>query len=62
MKKSGKNFGKVKMKEAWNNVMHSTQDKISRGASQVLRIITWARGDNWRRKQKARQQSHLKKD
>ena len=57
-----KKFGKVKMREAWDKLMHSTQDKMSRGATQVLRIITWAKGDNWRRKQKARQESHLKKD
>jgi len=47
-----KRFGKTKAREQWENLMRSTQDKISRGASQVLKAITWARGDNWRRKQK----------
>jgi len=47
-----KKFGKSKAREMWENLMHSTQKKISCGASQVLKAITWARGDNWRRKQK----------
>lgn len=33
----------------WRNVMQSKDDNMSRGAEYVNRIITWARGDNWRR-------------
>ena len=47
-----KKFGKSRFKSAWENLMNSTQKKFSRGASSITKIIAWARGDNWRRKQK----------
>jgi len=49
-----KKFGKTGSKSAWKKLMHSTQKKFSRGASSILKIIPWARGDNWRRKQKVK--------
>jgi hypothetical protein len=39
-----------KIKEYWQRCMESTQKKLSRGAENINKIITWARGDNWRRK------------
>ncbi len=34
----------------WQRLYHSTKQKMSRGAQNVNKIITWARKDNWRRK------------
>jgi len=41
-------FDKQKMKQVWNSVMDSTKRNMSRGAQSINRIITWARGENWR--------------
>jgi len=41
-------------KERWLNLMNSAQNKISRGASNIFKIISWARKDSWRRKQKVK--------
>jgi len=41
-----------KIRMYWRKLMDSTQKKMSTGARQVLSIITWARKDNWRRKNK----------
>lgn len=48
-----KKFGKSRFKSGWNKLMASTNRKLSRGASNIGKIITWARSDNWRRKQKS---------
>lgn len=32
----------------WKERMHSKCKKMSRGASHVDKIISWARGENWR--------------
>ncbi|MCK5632801.1 hypothetical protein KAH94_03565 [bacterium] len=45
-----KKIGKSRVKNAWNKLMNSTQKKLSRGANNINKIITWARSDNWRRK------------
>jgi len=47
-----KRFGKTGFKQGWKKIMHSTQRKLSRGASNIIKIVSWARSDNWRRKQK----------
>jgi len=47
-----------RIKEYWRNVMDSKQDKLSRGAANINKIISWARGDNWRGKQKDRHKRH----
>jgi len=41
-------FNKESVKQLWESVMASTKRNMSRGAQSVNRIITWARGDNWR--------------
>jgi len=45
-------------KQRWKNLMDSTQKKLSRGAESINKIIPWARGDNWRRKQKVKKDKH----
>ena len=40
----------IRAKEYWLNLMRSTQNKISRGAANIAKIITSARGEQWRRK------------
>jgi len=49
-----KKFGKPRFKKAWKKLMDSTNKKLSRGASNINKIISWARADNWRRKQKVK--------
>jgi len=41
-------------KQRWKSLMNSTQRKFSRGADNITKIISWARNDNWRRKQKVK--------
>ena len=36
----------------WHNLMSSVQNKISRGAHNIFRTISWARNENWRRQDK----------
>jgi len=43
-----------KAKQSWRSLMDSTQKKLSRGADSINKIISWAKGDNWRRKQKVK--------
>lgn len=50
-------FDKEKMKQHWRNLMNSTKNSISRGAANINKIISWARNENWRRKD-----SHDKKN
>jgi len=45
-----KKLKKYRVKEAWQKLMDSTQRKLSRGASNIAKIISHARLDNWRRK------------
>jgi len=43
--------------------MDSTQKKLSRGASNIFKIISWARVDNWRRRHKSEKKfGHKKHD
>ena len=51
-KKTGSLGGVNRVKEYWRNRMSSKNRKMSRGASHVDKIISWARGENWRRKNK----------
>lgn len=41
-------FNKATMQNTWKSVMASTKKAMSRGAQSINRIITWARGENWR--------------
>jgi len=41
-----------RMKGYWKNLMASTQEKLSRGASVIVRLIPFARKENWRHKDK----------
>jgi hypothetical protein len=41
---------KRRMREYWKRVMESTRKKISEGASQIWRIMPYARKENWRHK------------
>ena len=62
--RGGKVMGKVGksvVKNAWQNLMKSTQDKLSRGSASINKIITWARSSNWRRKQNDRTPKSRKK-
>jgi hypothetical protein len=36
----------------WRSMMESTKRAMSRGAQNILKILTSAHGDNWRRKEK----------
>jgi len=40
----------MKMREYWQRMMESTRKKMSLGAQNINKTISWARGDNWRRK------------
>jgi len=37
-----------RMKGYWKNMMASTQEKISRGASFIVKLTPFARKENWR--------------
>ena len=41
-----------KRKSYWRNFLSSTQKKMSRGAANISRMLSWAHKDNWRRKNK----------
>lgn len=41
----------------WREKAHSTWHNMSRGAEQRAKILTFAHGDNWRRKDKS-QKNH----
>jgi len=36
----------------WRSMMASTHRAMSTGAQQIMKLITMAHGDNWRRKEK----------
>jgi hypothetical protein len=39
-----------KMRQYWNNMYCSDKcKKMSRGSSNIVRSMSWARGENWRR-------------
>ena len=40
------------VKNHWRELMASTHRRMSRGAQNLNKIITFAHGDNWRRKEK----------
>ncbi len=47
-----------KIRQYWKKLMDSPHNKLSRGSTNICRIIPWARGENWRhsdRKQRKRQ-------
>ena len=58
LKKIGRGIPQ-EMKDWWRNRMHSTWNKLSRGAADIAEIRTFARNDNWRRKDKL-QKNHDK--
>ena len=39
-----------RMEEWRNHCMHSTLKKMTCGAQRIARSLSWAHGDNWRRK------------
>jgi hypothetical protein len=41
----------------WCNLMHSREEHMSRGAEHVNKMITWARGDGWRRRNRHHKKS-----
>jgi len=43
-------FSKKKINEYWHKLYDSHKCKMSRGAQNLAKIISWPRGDNWRRK------------
>lgn len=49
-----------RMKDYWKKLMASTQEKMSRGALFISRVIRWPRGESWRRNDK-HQRGHDKK-
>lgn len=52
MKIPGKKGVPMRIREYWNKLMHSTQQKMSRGASNISKIISWPKGESWRRTNK----------
>lgn len=38
---------RMRLHENWDNLMHSTQKKMSTGAQQLTKIITVAHKDQW---------------
>ncbi|KKP28485.1 MAG: hypothetical protein UR12_C0018G0008 [candidate division TM6 bacterium GW2011_GWF2_30_66] len=44
-----KNIKKSKVKELNENMMNTEHNKMSQGAEFVDKVITFARGENWRR-------------
>ncbi|HEB41600.1 MAG TPA: hypothetical protein ENI08_01100 [Candidatus Dependentiae bacterium] len=42
----------AKLRTYWRKLMRSTEERMSRGGRNIFKIISWARRDNWRRKQK----------
>jgi sugar (pentulose or hexulose) kinase len=43
---------KKEARSYWFSMMESTRRAMSRGAQNILKILTSAHGDNWRRKEK----------
>ncbi len=43
-------FGKTRqtMKQYWQRLMRSDQNKMPQGARFIDKMISWARGENWR--------------
>lgn len=41
-----------RLREYWRRLMKSDRVKMSWGAQQVDKIITWSKADKWRRKEK----------
>ena len=41
-----------RVKQYWKSMMHSVQEKLSRGAQNINRMISHARKENWRRMEK----------
>ena len=39
----------MRIRTYWRKLMNSTQKRMSRGSAQIARMISWARGENWRR-------------
>ena len=50
-----KNIKKSKVNELNNNMMNTEHNKISQGAEFVDKVITFARGNEWRRKNSKKQ-------
>jgi hypothetical protein len=38
-----------RIRDYWLKLMDSTQKRMSRGAENIVRMFSWARGENWRR-------------
>lgn len=48
---------KTRIRSFWNNWTHSTHRNMSQGAENILRIMTWGKGDQWRRNDKRQHRS-----
>ena len=47
----------------WRNLMDSGQKTLSRGSSNIFKMLSWARIDNWRRRHKSEKKfGHHKHD
>jgi hypothetical protein len=44
-------FNKEKIEEYLRSTMVSTRRKMSEGAQNLFKIISWAHADNWRRRE-----------
>jgi len=45
-----------RVKEYWKTMMRSLQLKMSRGGANISKVISRARGDNWRRGRERKKQ------
>lgn len=44
--------GTKEIRDWFKNRMHSTWNRMSRGAAEIARMIPYAHGENWRRQDK----------
>lgn len=49
MKKFMRHLG-IAVRQEWRKVMNSTKRSMSLGAQYLARMMPWARGENWRKK------------
>lgn len=49
LKKIKARLSKIKVHEYWKNCYHSSMRNMSAGAQHILKLITSAHKDNWRR-------------
>jgi hypothetical protein len=52
-----KNFDGHILRTYWERLMHSVHNKLNRGAEAITRMMHWARGNEWRRKEHKKKSS-----